>query len=87
MTLSNHDDRQRGGVPAGDGPRVSPSAGADDQFGAAGQLVLELIIAGTEPLSGTIRPAGSESPVPFHGWIDLMGAISSLGAGPRAAKG
>jgi hypothetical protein len=45
--------------------------------------VLELIIAGTEPLTGTVRPAG-QAPVAFHGWIDLMAAISSLGRACQA---
>jgi hypothetical protein len=85
MTLSNRDDRQRGGVPAGYGPGISPPSGSQVQGGAASRLVLELVIAGTEPVSGTIGPAGSESPIAFHGWIDLMGAISSLGARPGAA--
>jgi hypothetical protein len=52
--------------------------------GAARPLVLELIIAGTEPLTGTVRPVGGP-PVAFHGWIDLMAAISSLG-GPGQAE-
>jgi hypothetical protein len=54
------------------------------QPGTARPLVLELIIAGTEPLTGTIRTAGRGAPVAFHGWIDLMAAVSSLGAGCRA---
>jgi hypothetical protein len=50
-------------------------------------LVLELVIAGTDPLSGTVRPAGESAPIAFHGWIDLMGALSSLGVGSAAAGG
>jgi hypothetical protein len=52
-----------------------------------GPLVLELVIAGTDPPSGTVRRTGSEAAIAFHGWIDLMGAISSLGADPAAAAG
>jgi len=44
----------------------------------AGRLVLELIIADTEPLSGTVGCPGSPSRTAFHGWIDLMSAINSL---------
>ena len=87
MTLSNGDDRQRGGVPGSDGPGTRPMDRPQVQDETVSQLILELVIAGTEPLSGTVRPAGSESPIAFHGWIDLMGAISSLGAGPPAAEG
>lgn len=50
-------------------------------------LVLELIIAETEPPAGTVRAAGSEAPVAFHGWIDLMAAISSMGERPAAEPG
>jgi hypothetical protein len=45
--------------------------------------VLELVIEETEPMSGTVGPAGCECPIAFHGWIDLMGALSSLGADSR----
>jgi hypothetical protein len=54
-------------------------AGREQQPAAACPMVLELIIAATEPPSGTVRAAGSQTPVAFHGWIDLMAAISSLG--------
>jgi hypothetical protein len=64
----------------------------DDRLGGSQPLppcplVLELVIAGTDPLSGTVRPAGGEAAIAFHGWIDLMGAISSLGAGPAGVPG
>jgi hypothetical protein len=68
--------------------RLAPATPAEpeQQTGAACPLVLELVIAATEPPTGTIRAAGSAAPVAFHGWIDLMAAISSLGershAGP-----
>jgi hypothetical protein len=58
-----------------------------DQPGLAHPLALELIIAATEPLTGTVGPAGGGFPVPFHGWIDLMAAISSLGGGFHAGPG
>jgi hypothetical protein len=63
-------------------PGVCGRAGFDgDAPDQAGPVVLELIIAGTEPISGTVRRAGSEDTQAFHGWIDLMTIIGSLGAG------
>jgi hypothetical protein len=59
----------------------------EQQTGAACPLVLELILAATEPPTGTVRAAGAEAPVAFHGWIDLMAAISSLGVRSRAEPG
>ena len=44
-------------------------------------LVLELILADGEPLSGTVGPPGGRAPLAFHGWIDLMSAIHMLRAG------
>jgi hypothetical protein len=41
-------------------------------------VVLELVIAGTEPLSGTVGPTGSSQRTPFRGWIDLMSVIAGL---------
>jgi hypothetical protein len=64
---------------AGAGLGQSLPADRQEQPGPPCPLVLELIIAGTEPLTGTLRPAGRAVPVAFHGWIDLMAAISSLG--------
>ncbi len=46
----------------------------------AGPLVLELVIAGTDPMRGTVGRRGHGSPIAFQGWIDLMSAINSLGA-------
>jgi hypothetical protein len=43
-------------------------------------LVLELSLAGGDPVSGTVGVAGGPPPVPFHGWIDLMSAINTLRA-------
>jgi len=43
-------------------------------------LVLELILADGEPLSGTVGPPGGRAPLAFHGWIDLMSAIHMLRA-------
>jgi hypothetical protein len=51
------------------------------QAGGAGperQLVLELVICGSQPLSGQVGPAGAPHRIPFHGWIDLMSAIHTL---------
>ena len=69
---------------AGHWPGRNLPSDHEQQSGAACPLVLELIIAGTEPLTGTVRPVGGGDPVAFHGWIDLMAAISSLGGGCHA---
>jgi hypothetical protein len=39
-----------------------------------------LVIADTEPLSGSVGRLGCPSRTAFHGWIDLMIAINSLRA-------
>ena len=48
----------------------------------ARSLVLQLVIAGTEPVSGWVgpqhQPAGR---IDFSGWIGLMSAINELRAG------
>ena len=65
-------------------PRRAVSGRADfhgDVPDQADAVVLELVIAGTEPISGTVRRAGSEDTEDFHGWIDLMSIIGSLGTG------
>jgi hypothetical protein len=83
MTPSDSDDRRHRGVSAGERPVADegPVWGLPTEDApAATPLVLELVIAGTEPLTGTIRPADGKCPIAFHGWIDLMGALSSLGA-------
>lgn len=83
MTPNDSDDRRHRGVSANDGPVADegPVWGLPTEDApAAIPLVLELVIAGTEPLSGTIGPADGKCPIAFHGWIDLMGALSSLGA-------
>ena len=55
---------------AGDEPGTeSPSTGS---------FVLSLRLGGTEPPRGTITPAEGTGAQPFHGWIDLMGAINRL---------
>jgi hypothetical protein len=51
------------------------------QAGEAGPgewLALELVICGSQPLSGQVGPAGAPHRIPFHGWIDLMSAIHTL---------
>jgi hypothetical protein len=68
----------------GPGPAARDEPGDEDGpetiSRACSPLVLELVIAGTEPLSGTVGPAGGEARLDFHGWIDLMVAISTLDA-------
>ena len=51
---------------------------------AAPGLVLELVLAAGEPLSGTVGPIGGSARVPFHGWIALMSAIGQLQAAAGA---
>jgi hypothetical protein len=46
--------------------------------GSARRVVLELVICGSEPLSGQVGPAGIPDRIPFWGWIDLMNAIRIL---------
>src|SRR5271166_5786974 len=70
----------RADSPAEPGLEAAARAGQGSQ--AASPLVLELVITGTEPLSGTVGPAGSQWRLAFHGWIDLMIAIGTLHAGP-----
>ena len=41
-------------------------------------LIVELRIAGLQPLSGHASLPGAAAPIPFHGWIDLMSAIGTL---------
>jgi hypothetical protein len=58
-----------------------PDHSSSQQAGRTGperQLVLELVICGSQPLSGQVGPAGAPHCIPFHGWIDLMSAIHTL---------
>ena len=41
-------------------------------------LIVELHIAGLQPLSGHASLPGAAAPISFHGWIDLMSAIGTL---------
>jgi hypothetical protein len=51
----------------------------------ASPLVLELVIDATDPVRGTVASRDSAAAIAFHGWIDLMSAISELGScQPRA---
>jgi len=80
--MNDSDDRRHRGVSAGERPAAdeSPVWGLPAEAApAASPLVLELVIDGTEPMSGTVRPVDGTCPIAFHGWIDLMGALSSLG--------
>jgi hypothetical protein len=54
--------------------------GGPESGGLADPLVLELSLAGGDPVNGTIRVVGGPPATPFHGWIDLMSAINSLRA-------
>jgi hypothetical protein len=67
---------------------TSDDFGSHSPGGAGGgnPLVLELVIASTEPLSGTVGSADSAHRLAFQGWIDLMSAISTLGASHEADR-
>jgi hypothetical protein len=63
---------------------VSGQAAADSPGLPVRSLVLQLVIADAEPLSGWICP--DQEPVvriDFSGWIGLMSAINELRAGQR----
>jgi hypothetical protein len=60
---------------------MMPEHSHGTQAGEAGPgewLVLELVIASSQPLSGRVGSAGAAHRIPFHGWIDLMSAIHTL---------
>jgi hypothetical protein len=62
---------------------MMPEHSHGTQAGEAGpgeQLVLELVISSSQPLSGQVGPAGTPHRILFHGWIDLMSAIHTLSA-------
>jgi hypothetical protein len=65
----------------GPGPAARAEQGAETASRACPPLILELVIAETEPLSGTVGPAGREARLDLHGWIDLTSAITTFGAG------
>jgi hypothetical protein len=76
------DDPSGVGRTGGDRPVVSGQAAADTSGLPARSLVLQLVIADTEPLSGWICP--EQRPgirIDFSGWIGLMSAINELRAG------
>jgi hypothetical protein len=61
--------------------RARPGRGIPDGAGEGGlqrPLVLELVIAEAEPLTGMVGPAGGGDRIRFRGWIDLMSAIRTL---------
>jgi hypothetical protein len=61
---------------------VGGQAAADVSGLPARALVLQLVIADTEPLSGWICPQQQPAVrVDFSGWISLMSAINELRAG------
>jgi hypothetical protein len=55
-------------------------AGGERLPGPAGALVLKLVIAATDPLTGTVELPGQAPGISFNGWIDLMSAVSALAA-------
>jgi hypothetical protein len=81
----------RAGRPAGKGDeRLAvtssrrPDRGGPDSGAQALRLVLELSLADGERISGTVGVVGGPPATPFHGWIDLMSAISDLAGGQPA---
>jgi hypothetical protein len=73
-------DSSRGlGRTGRDRPELSTTA-APETPSPPGWLVLKLVIADTEPLSGSVSRPGCPSQTVFHGWIDLISAINSLRA-------
>ncbi|HXW45162.1 MAG TPA: hypothetical protein VEL03_10265 [Streptosporangiaceae bacterium] len=75
---------QAGSPPARLGPAAAETQTAAGKETPGLPLVLELVITAAEPLSGTVAVAGSQRPQEFHGWIDLMSAISLLREGREA---
>jgi hypothetical protein len=76
------DDPSGAGRTGGDRPVVSGQAAADAPGPPARSLVLQLVIAPTEPLSGSVGPQQQPAVrVDFSGWIGLMSAINELRAG------
>lgn len=63
--------------PHGDLPWPCPAEGLGTGRPSC-ELVLHLVISDEHPLSGSVGPVGSDSPVAFRGWIDLMSAITAL---------
>jgi hypothetical protein len=57
---------------------VIGQAAAEETGPPAGLLALRLVIAATEPLSGSVGPADSSVQTDFSGWIGLMSAINEL---------
>ena len=74
------DDAHGSGQP-GDWPEHRDQPASAGATPVTRLLVLELILADGEPLSGTVGPPGGRAPLAFHGWIDLMSAIHMLRAG------
>ncbi|HEY2505990.1 MAG TPA: hypothetical protein VGI58_05705 [Streptosporangiaceae bacterium] len=52
------------------------------EVGSRGPLVLQLVIDATDPVRGTVTSRDRAATIAFHGWIDLMSAISELGPCP-----
>jgi hypothetical protein len=66
--------------PGEQGP--GPSWWSGPRTDGAVPLVLELVIAGTDPMHGTVGQQGEGAAIAFRGWIDLMSAINSLRTQP-----
>jgi hypothetical protein len=67
------------------GPDAGGRPAAPRSAGSSPRLTLELVIDGSDPLCGTVGPAGGQHQHAFVGWIDLMSVIGSLCAPEPAA--
>jgi hypothetical protein len=82
------DDPSGSGRTGGDRPAVTGQAAAPEPGLPTRSLVLRLVIADTEPLSGSVSAADlPEVRVDFSGWISLMSAINELRAGQAGTSG
>lgn len=80
------DDPSGAGWTGGEWPAGSGQAAADAPGLPAHSLVLRLVIAETEPLSGLIGlEQNLDVRIDFSGWIGLMSAINELLAGQSSA--
>jgi hypothetical protein len=50
------------------------------------QLILELDVSGSEPLTGYVGPVGGPDRIAFYGWIDLMSLIRTFCDGAAATS-
>ncbi len=75
------DDSAGVGRPGGDRPAVAGQAAAEAPGLPDRSLILQLVIADTEPLSGSVARQQPPIRIDFSGWIGLMSAINELRAG------